>query len=89
MDLTGKTPAQIAAIIYDDWASTKGGINYAAAPYLEAMLTLDSIEDNYGLDSGKSIIAYFLANAGTYKGETAKATKAALKAMSKAARGGY
>jgi hypothetical protein len=89
MDLTGKSPAQIAAIIYEDWGATKGGINYAAKPYLEAMLTLDSIDDMYGLDSGLSIVSYFLANAGTYRGETAKATKAALKKLKASAKAAW
>jgi ribosomal protein L37E len=40
---------------------------------------LDSIKDNYGYDSGKSIVAYFLSNAAQWKGETAKIVKKELK----------
>lgn len=39
------------------------------------MYSLNSVSDNYGADSGKSIVAYFLSNAATWKGETAKAIK--------------
>lgn len=54
---------------------------FGAVPYLDAMLTLNSIEDNYYLDSGKSIVLYFLANAQTWRGEDAKRIKAELKSM--------
>ena len=54
---------------------------FGAVPYLEAMFTLSSIEDNYFCDSGKSIVNYFLANAGTWRGEVARRVKAELKAM--------
>jgi len=42
---------------------------------------LDRPSDPYGFDSGESIIRYFLANAGSFRGERAKALKAELKAM--------
>ena len=47
----------------------------AAWPYLDAMATLDSIQDKYYLDTGRSIVLYFLANAGTWRGETARRIK--------------
>ena len=52
-----------------------GKIYFGAKPYLEAMETLNSIEDNFILDSGRSIVPYFLANAGTWRGETARRVK--------------
>lgn len=69
----------IAGDIFDNWAN----INYAAAPYLTAMATLDSVNDNYFADSGKSIVAYFLANASGWRGDAAKRIKAELRAMIK------
>lgn len=62
---------QIAAEISKDWKK----VNFAAKPYLEAMYSLDSITDKYIMDSGKSIVAYFLSNASTWRGETAKRIK--------------
>lgn len=56
-------------------------VNYAAKPYLQAMRSLDSANDSYGYDSAKSVVSYFLANASGYRGDTAKAHKAALKAI--------
>lgn len=63
---------EIARNIRRDWGSK---VNFAAKPYLDAMQSLDSINDQYGMDSGQSIVAYFLSNASSWKGETAKAIK--------------
>ena len=68
---------EIARDIRNDWKKPYFG----AKPYLDAMATLDSIEDNYGWDSAKSIVLYFLSNASTWRGDTAKAIKKELKAM--------
>lgn len=54
-----------------------------ARPYFNAMLELESIEDRYMYDSGKSIVLYFLANAGGWRGEDAKRIKKELKEMCK------
>lgn len=68
----------IAAEIQRDWAPN---VNYAAEPYLSAMLTLDSIDQPYFFDSGKSVVRYFLSNARSWKGDTARRVKAELKGM--------
>jgi hypothetical protein len=68
---------EIADEIYCEWAN----VNYAAAPYLSAMSTLRSINDNYMMDSGKSVVLYFLCNASSFRGPAAKRIKAELKAM--------
>jgi hypothetical protein len=70
-DLPRMTLNQIAGLIYDDWKS----VSPSARPYLEAMSTLQNVSDMYMQDSGTSICLYWLANAGSYKGETAKAIK--------------
>ena len=59
---------EIAAEVTKDWKK----VYFGAAPYLGAMLALDKITDTYGLDSGKSIVLYFLSNAGTWRGEVAR-----------------
>lgn len=71
----------IAREISQDWKKPYFG----AVPYLQAMSTLDSVDDNYIHDSGKSIVLYFLSNATTWRGETARRVKAELKALCKAA----
>jgi hypothetical protein len=70
---------EIAKEIKKDWKN----VYFGAKPYLDAMATLDNVSDNYGWDSGKSIVNYFLANAATWRGDTAKRIKAELKAMVK------
>jgi hypothetical protein len=72
-----KTISTIAREISREWKN----VNYAAKPYLEAMYSLDSVTDSYYQDSAKSIVSYFLCNASGYRGDTAKAHKAALKAI--------
>lgn len=69
----------IAAEIYQTWAK----VNYAAKPYLEAMMYLDTIDDTYGWETGASVIGYFLSNARAYKGEDARRIKAELKQLLK------
>lgn len=59
---------------------------FGAKPYLDAMSCLDDISDNYGMDSGVSIVNYFLCNASQFKGEDAKRIKAELKEMVKSAK---
>lgn len=68
----------IANEVWSDWGEK---VNYAARPYLEAMTELCAVTDTYGCDSAKSIVLYFLANATSWRGETAKRVKAELKAM--------
>lgn len=75
MNLENKTIAQIVGIILQDWRK----VNYAAKPYLEAMVRLSDINNSIGYDSGKSIVLYFLSNASGWRGETAKAVKLELK----------
>ena len=70
---------EIAQEIKNDWKS----VYFGAAPYLEAMTKLNAIEDYYCFDSAKSVVAYFLANAGSWRGETARKIKQELKDMLK------
>jgi hypothetical protein len=67
----------IAMEIRGDWKQ----VYFGAKPYLDAMATLSRISDSDFYDSGESIVRYFLCNATTWKGETARRIKAELKAM--------
>lgn len=67
---------EIAKEIRRDWKN----VNYAARPYLDAMSSLVSLDSHYGADSAQSVVAYFLANAQTWRGPVAKRIKAELKA---------
>jgi len=77
MSTENRSIRAIALDIKKEWVK----VNYAANPYLDAMLELDSINDKYYLDSAKSVVLYFLSNASSFRGEKAKALKAELKAL--------
>jgi hypothetical protein len=68
----------IASDIRKDWGAK---VNYAAKPYLDAMFSLESIEDAYYQDSGRSVVLYFLSNATSWRGDKAREIKAELKAL--------
>ena len=72
-----RTISAIARDIRADWKK----VNYAAAPYPQAMLALHENCPAYGYDSGESIVRYFLCNASSYRGGKAKALKAELKTL--------
>lgn len=69
----------IANDIRKDWAKP----HFGAVPYLDAMRSLDTMQDKYYFDDAESVVRYFLSNATSWKGETARAIKAELKAMLK------
>jgi len=75
-----RTLAAIARDIRTHWKKPYFG----AVPYLDAMRQLNSIHGEFYNDSAKSVVAYFLANAGTWRGDTARRVKAELKALLKA-----
>ena len=70
---------EIAREIRADWVK----VNYAAQPYLEAMESIDDIDGDYFADSAKSVVLYFLSNAGSWRGPVARRIKAELKEMCK------
>lgn len=69
--LADSTLSHIAGLIAMDWEK----VSVSARPYLDAMLTLDSEDMYYGNESGRSIIAYFLANARGWRGAVARMIK--------------
>ena len=70
---------EIASEILQDWKKPYFG----AIPYIEAMLQLNTIHDDYYLDTAESVVIYFLANAQTWRGETARRIKAEFREMLK------
>jgi hypothetical protein len=70
----------IASEIRKDWYPN---VNFAAKDYLDAMGTLNSVNDNYIHDSGRRIVGGFLCNASTWRGEVARRVKKELNAMIK------
>lgn len=79
MEQNTRTIREIAQEIRADWKN----VYFGAVPYLDAMETLHSISDKYILDSAPSVIRYFLSNATTWKGDTARRIKKELNDMIK------
>ena len=73
---------EIAVDVRKDWKP----VSYAAKPYLEAMGSLNTIQDMYLYDTGESIVAYFLSNASSWRGDVARRVKKELNAMLKSVR---
>jgi hypothetical protein len=70
---------KIAKDIKQDWNNPYFG----ALPYLNAMQTLDNVNDWYHYDTARTIILYFLGNAQSWRGKVAKEIKAELKELIK------
>ena len=68
---------EIASEVRRDWKK----VYFGAVPYLEDMDQIDKIDDPYMCEDGRYIVIYFLANATSWRGDTARRVKAELKAM--------
>lgn len=75
---TARPIYEIAQEIYKEWPT----VNVAAAPYLEAMTTMNQITETFGVESCSDILDHFLVSAATWRGESARRIKAELKKMS-------
>ena len=72
-----RTLSEIAKDILQHWKNPYFG----AKPYIQAMLLINSADPkaHYLAESADGIVAYFLANATTFRGEDARRIKAELK----------
>lgn len=87
MDANERTIADIGEEIRRDWRK----VYFGAAPYLDAMCsrearstlaTRDGVRNGaYGADPMLKILIYFLSNANTWRGETARKIKAEIKSL--------
>ena len=73
---------KIAAEILTLWSSvildpkkSRPGYAIYAMPYVQAMLSLSTINDQYGLDSGESVVRYLLSNLAQWRGPDAARIK--------------
>ena len=76
---THRSLSEIADNIAVDWKTCPAH----AFQYVRAMATLDQITGLYKLDTSASIVRYFLANAGTWRGAKAREIKLELKGILK------
>lgn len=58
-------------------------VYFGAVPYLDAMMSIESIDEMYGADSARNVVQYFLANASTWRGDIARRIKKELKELVK------
>lgn len=75
LDLENKPLSYVAEVIRVNWVNPSP----YAVPYINAMAQLRSINDSYYADSAAGVVMYFLANAQTWRGDTARIVKAHLK----------
>lgn len=52
---------------------------FGAVPYIQAMSRMGSAKEHYGQDPGSDIVARFLCNATSWRGDVARRIKAELK----------
>ena len=69
--------SEIAEEIRTDW----NPVHPIAKPYVDAMATLQKIDDNYALDSAVDVLARFLGVCGTWKGGVARRVKTEIKGI--------
>lgn len=80
LQVTASRPIyEIAADIRREWGPSN--VNYAAKPYLDAMLQLSDMNSRFYEDDAKTILAYFLSNAGSFRGGRAKELKDEIKVL--------
>lgn len=68
--------SDIAKDIRAEWGAK---VNYAAKPYLDAMLYIGGPCGTCGLDSAQDVVLRFLCNASSFRGERARELKRELK----------
>lgn len=73
LNLSKMSLLDIQKLICKDWHN----VYFGAVPYLKAMAEIDS-NGMYYLDGWQSIVIYFLSNAKSWRGDTARAVKAEL-----------
>ena len=74
-DLPTRSLGAIMRLVRKDWTSPYFG----AVPYIDALAQLEDIDEWYLAETGRQLVPYFLANAGTWRGPTARAVKSELK----------
>lgn len=72
---------EIAEDIRADYADRRKSVHWSAAPYVEAMRYLDTMQDSYFEDDAHSVMTYALSNLSSWRGETAKRVKAEMREM--------
>lgn len=59
----------------------KGSARRFAMPYLDALTACESIDDYYGMDDARGMLAYALANLTAWRGDSARTWKTAARKL--------
>lgn len=73
--------SDIALDIQRDYRSKGKAVYYAAAPYVDAMRVLDTLDGYYMHESAERVVITALINLGTWRGDTAQRVKRELRVM--------
>lgn len=79
--MSNRSLSTIAREIIADYSQRGKAVHFSAVPYVNAMRSLDTLDDNYGDDDAESVVIYALSNLSTWRGETATRVKRELKVM--------
>lgn len=71
----------IAREITADYRQKGKPVYFAAAPYVDAMRSLDTLSDRFYNDSAEEVVVRGLYNLSTWRGETATRVKRELRVM--------
>lgn len=71
----------IAREIQSDYAAKGKPVHYSAKPYVDAMRSLDTMDDRFYEDDASSVVIYAVSNLSTWRGETAVRVKRELRVM--------
>lgn len=66
---------ELAVLIEKNWQKSSP----YAIPYIEAMHSHNTLKDKFYAETAENIIMYFLCNAATWRGETARLVKSELR----------
>ena len=76
-----RTIKDIVADITATWGEEKvRTTGYAAKPYLEALATVETVDEMYGADKAEHLVRYLLTNLTQFKGARARELKEELRA---------
>ena len=72
----------IAGEIREHARQARAGVPWVtySGPYVTALASMATIDDRYGMDDGRSTVAYLLANLSGWRGADARRVKAELRA---------
>jgi hypothetical protein len=70
--------SELAEMAYNDWPAARSE-NHPAGAYLVPLLGLENLQSRYGVERGEGLVRYFLANAGSWRGEIAREVKRELR----------